>query len=217
MRCLARIGCGLLLVVIGAVAWHFRDAWVPKVRGLVTAQMPWEHAEWAPITAAGAARAEARIKTLDRRTGPAFVNIKGADFVAYALRGALSGIHEMDSLPEALVDEGQVYLRVRVRLADLGGREAIGAVAGVFSESGDVTIAGRLSALRPGMAQYVPTDVALRDLKVPTGVVSRLLDRWAAGLRTDSVAVGAMPIPLPAYIGDLRVESGRVTLYKAGR
>ena len=217
MRCLGQLGCAVLLIVFGAAGWHFRDVWYPHARGLVTAQMPWEHAEWAPITVEGAERAEARIRTLDRRTGPAFVNIAGADFVAYALRGSLAGIHEMDSLPEALVDEGQVYLRMRVRLTDLGGSDGVGAVAGIFGQSEMVTIAGRLSAVGSGMAQYLPTDVAVKDIRVPVGSVTRLLGRWSAGVRAEGIALGAMPVPLPPYIGDLRVGGGRITLYKAGR
>jgi hypothetical protein len=26
-----RIGCSIFFLILGAVAWHFRDAWLPKV------------------------------------------------------------------------------------------------------------------------------------------------------------------------------------------
>ncbi|MEX2182713.1 MAG: hypothetical protein WD771_11775 [Gemmatimonadaceae bacterium] len=214
--CLGRIGCGALLVVFGAVSWHYRDAWLPRLRSVVQAEMPWQHDDWTVVTAEGAGRAAARIDRLRGRTGPSYVNIDGADFVAYALRDALAGIHQVDSVPEALIDDGQVYLRMRVRLADLGGSEALGAMAGKFSEPELVTIAGRLESVRPGLVQYRPTDVAVRDLKIPPGALARLLGRWGPSARPEGVGADALPIVLPEFVADLRVGGGRVTLYKQG-
>ncbi len=33
-----RIGCAILLLVIGAVAWQFRDLWLPKVKAMLAAK-----------------------------------------------------------------------------------------------------------------------------------------------------------------------------------
>ena len=151
------------------------------------------------------------------RTGPAFVNIDGADFVAYTLSTALTEILKVDSVPEALVDDGQVYIRMRVRLADLGGRESLGAVAGMFSEAERVTIAGRLEAVRPGLVQYRPTDVAVRDLKIPASALARLLRQWSPGTRPEGMSAEALPVVLPNHVADIRVSAGRVTLYKQGQ
>ncbi len=33
-----RIGCAILLLIIGAVGWHFRDLWWPKVRAMLASK-----------------------------------------------------------------------------------------------------------------------------------------------------------------------------------
>lgn len=214
-NCLGRIGCGLLLLILGAIGWHFRDVWMPKARQLITAEMPWDHADWARITETGAERAESRMDRLKGPTGPAYVNVSGADFAAWALRHALPGIQSVDSFPEALLDEGILYLRLRVRLADLGNREQWGAVASMFGESEPLTIAGRVEAVRPGLARYRPTEVAVRELRIPGNSLVRLLTRWSPGVRPDSVGGDALPVVLPPHVADVRINGRRVTLYKA--
>lgn len=38
--CFARVGCAILLLILGAVGWHFRDAWIPRVKALLAAEAP---------------------------------------------------------------------------------------------------------------------------------------------------------------------------------
>lgn len=38
--CLGRIGCGLLLIVLGAVGWATRDRWWPEVRRRLPIEVP---------------------------------------------------------------------------------------------------------------------------------------------------------------------------------
>ncbi len=216
MRCLGRIGCAVVLLVLGAAGWHFRDLWLPRVRALVEAELPWEDGAWKPITAEGAQKVAAQMARLDRRTGPAFVNVDGADLMAYALRGALTGIQAVDSLPEVLVDSGVVHLRIRVKLTELGGTESLGAVAGLFGATERVTISGRLSLVRPGLLQFLPTQVAVKDLKVPPRALDRLFGRWSAGTRHSDVPLEALAFSVPGHIGDLRINDSRITLYKGG-
>ena len=59
-----KAGCLVGLLVLGALAWHFRAAWMPKARQLLTAEAPASTAAWAPITAAGRQRATERIEFL---------------------------------------------------------------------------------------------------------------------------------------------------------
>lgn len=213
--CIGRIGCGLLLVILGAAGWHFRDVWMPKAKELITAEMPWDHDEWRPLTAAGARRTESRMEQLKEPTGPAYVNVSGAEFASWALRRSLDGIFSVDSVPEALVDDGTLYLRMRVKLSDLGGRDQLGAIAGMFSDAELLTIAGRIEGVNPGLARYQPTEVAVKDLKIPASALVRLLTRWSPGIRPDSVGGSALPIPLPSHVADVRVNGRRVTFYKA--
>lgn len=215
--CLGRIGCGLLLLILGAAGWHWRDAWLPRAKEMVTANMPRpaeDAAGWAPLSTAGARRATERIQQLSTLTGPAYVNIAAADFASYALRSALVHLSEVDSVPEALADGDKLFLRTRVRLADLGGRESLGPLSSMFQDAEPVMIAGQLNPVRPGLAQFRLTDVALRDLKVPKAAITQLVKRWGPPTRPAGVASDALPVELPRFVGDLRIGNGRVTLYK---
>lgn len=214
--CIGRLGCGLVLIVLGAAGWHYRDVWMPKAKELITAEMPWDHDEWSRVTITGGERAEARMRQLQEPTGPTFVNVSGADFTGFALRAALPAILAIDTMPEALVDDGILYLRMRVRLADFGGAD-LGQLPAVFGESERLTIAGRVESLRPGLARYRPTEVALKDLRIPPASLARLFGKWNAAVPADSVGGGALPIVLPRYVADLRVTDTRITLYKDAR
>lgn len=213
--CVRRVVGGLLLLALGAAGWHYRNAWLPKAKQIISAQMPdGGSSGWAPLTLDGAQRAVARIQRLSSRTGPAYVNVDAADFASYVLREALTQLAAVDSAPEALVQDRTLYLRTYVRLGDLGGKESLGPLAQMFSETEPLTIAGTIEPIRPGLAQYRLTEVALKDLKVPQVAISRLVKRWGPAARPDGVATDALPIVLPPYVADLRLGNERVTLYK---
>lgn len=215
--CLGRIGCGLLLVILGAVGWHYRNEWVPKAKEIVGSVMPdGLAAGWQPLTDEGAKRALTRIQRLSGDTGPAYVNVSPADFASYVLGTGLTQLAGIDSAPEALVQDRTLFLRTRVRMDELsfGGGEGLGAVAQLFDETEPLMIGGQLEAVRPGLAQYRLTEVVLKDLKIPRPALLSLVKRWGPAKRPEGVDKDALPVILPGYIADLRVRDDRITLYK---
>lgn len=212
--CMFRIGCGILLLILGALGWHFRDKWVPKVKALVTAEAPATTAGWTPITVAGGTRATERIESLGRRNGPAYVTLTATEFASYVLGSALSAVAAGDTSTQAIVQDGMLYIRTRVRLADLGGKDALGPLARMFNDTEPVMVAGTLSAVRPGLAQFRLKEVAVRDLKVPRSAVGTLVKRWGPTPRPEGLATDGLPVTLPADVVDLRVADGKITLYK---
>ena len=213
--CLGRIGCGLLLVLLGALGWAYRDVWVPKAKELIAARAPNASQEWAPMTAAGAKQAESRIATLGEKGGPRTVTVDAADFAAWVLAPSLDVIGQAGEPPKALIEGDTLYLSTRIRLADVGGKGALGPLAQMFNETEPVLIGGRVETVRSGLGQYRLSTVALRELKVPTAGVSRLLTHWSGTARPAGLAPDALPIVLPAYVGDVRIAKGRVTLARA--
>jgi hypothetical protein len=213
--CLGRIGCGLLLIVLGAVGWAYRDTWVPKAREMVSARAPGASQDWAPVTKAGAGRAESRIATLGEKGGPSTVTVDGADFAAWVLAPSLDVIGQSGDTPKALIQGDTLFLSTRIRLADVGGKGSLGPLAQMFNETEPLLIGGRVEQVRSGLAQYRLGTVALRELKVPTAGVSRLVTRWGTTGRPQGLASDALPIVLPAYVGDVRIAKGRVTITRA--
>lgn len=209
-----KTGCLLVLIVVGAAAWHFRDAWMPRAKRIVAVEAPADTAGWTPITAAGRQRATERVAALGRRGGPAYVTLTASEFAAYVLGSALSEVARQDTATQAIVENGKLYIRTRIRLADLGGKDALGPVARLFKDTESLLVGGTLSAVRPGLAQFRLKEVAVRDIEVPRSVVGTLVRRWSAGTRPDSLATDGLPVTLPPDVVDLRLQNGKVTLYK---
>jgi hypothetical protein len=209
-----KTGCLVVLLVLGALAWHFRAAWLPKAKELVTAEAPASTAGWARITPAGGARARDRIAALGRRGGPAYVTLTPAEFAAYVLGSALSEIARQDTSTQAVVQNGMLYIRTRIRLADIGGKDALGPLARLFRDSEPLLVGGTIVPVRQGLAQFRLKEVAVRDIEVPRSVVGTLVRRWSPGTRPDSLATDGLPIALPNDVVDVRLADGKVTLYK---
>ena len=36
--CIGRLVVAVLLLILGAIGWHFRDRWIPKVKAFITAE-----------------------------------------------------------------------------------------------------------------------------------------------------------------------------------
>ena len=212
--CMFRMGCAILLLILGALGWQFRDKWVPKVKAMVTAEAPATSAGWAPITAAGGTRAKERIASLGRRGGPAYVTLTPTEFASYVLGSALSSVAAGDTSTQAVVQDGMLYIRTRIRLADLGGKDALGPLARMFNDTEPLMVAGTLSAVRPGLAQFRLKEVLVRELKVPRSAVGTLVKRWGPMPRPDSLASDGLPVTLPNDVVDLRLADGKITLYK---
>ena len=98
-----------------------------------------------------------------------------------------------------------------VSLRDLGG--ALGAAGGLLPERDTLRLGGTFEILRPGLAQFRVAEVRVGALPVPLSVVPAILSRSGAR-RSAGVAEGAIGIPIPRYIADVRVARGRITLYK---
>lgn len=212
--CAFRLGCAALLLILGALGWHFRDKWMPKAKAMITAEAPVADAGWKRITPAGGERAAARIATLGRRTGPAYVTLTPEEFAAYVLGSALAEVAAGDTATRAIVQDGMLYIRTRIRLADIGGKESLGPLARMFNDTEPLLVAGTLSPVRPGLAQFRLKEVAVRELKVPRSAVGTLVKRWGPTPRPDSLATDGLPVTLPPDVVDVRLADGKVTLYK---
>ncbi len=216
--CIFRMGCAMVLLVVGALGWHFRDEWVPTVKALLTVEAPATSAGWAPITAAGGTRAKERIASLGRRGGPVYVTLTPSEFASYVLGRSPATAGVIDTSTRAVVQDGLLFIRTRLRLADIGGKDALGPVAQLFNETETVMVAGTLEVVRPGLGQYRLKEVAVRDLKLPHAVVGSLVGslgkRWGPTPRPDSLAADGLAVTLPSDVVDLRIADGQITLYK---
>jgi len=107
-----------------------------------------------------------------------------------------------------------ISVRANVRLADLGGSAAIGPVGAVLNDREKVQLTGTFRVLKPGLAEFAVKEVRVRNFPVPRGMIPALVKRLDRGARPPELSEGALAVPIPRYVGDIRVANGKVTLYK---
>lgn len=220
--CLRRLGC-LALLLVGALLYVTRDRWLPAARavaGLEREEPATAAADgsWQPLTAEGARRARTRVQSLSARSGPVYANVSAADLAAYIsdeLRAQLPP--SADSMQAAVVGD-QLKLRTVVDLSELGGAETLGPLAQFLNRRDSLQFGGTLEIVRPGLAQFRVREIRLGQLAVPARLIPDILKRLNRGAPPPAgVARDALPLAVPAYVGDVRVGRGAVTLYKSVR
>jgi hypothetical protein len=215
--CLRRLGC-LMVLVIGVGLYLVRDMWWPRVQPMVRAEPPVvasaETGEggWEALDQAKAERGERAVRALAARDGPVFVNLRAGELASYAfLSLADAPPLPLDDAQAAIVGD-RVFLRSVVSLRDLGG--SLGPLASVLPERDTLRLGGTFEVVRAGLAQFRVREASLGDVPIPASILPRVLRR--SGAKSGAgVAEDGVGIPIPRYIGDVRVARGRITLYKA--
>ncbi len=212
MGCLARFGCLLLLVALGCVAWFTRDQWMPhRVRQTsATVAVP----AWQPVTDAGANRAADAIAKLGRSHGQAYQTLTAADLTSYVLRQLAHQMPASTDSIRASIAGDRVVIQANVHPADLGDLTSLGPLASMLGDREHAEFSGTLRVVSPGLAEFEVQSLKVREINVPRAMIPGLISRLGRTARPAGLDADALPLPIPAYIGDIRVANGKVTLYK---
>jgi hypothetical protein len=170
---------------------------------------------WEPLTPEGADRARTSVQLLSRSSGPVFTNIGGADLAAYIFDELSKQLPPSSQELEAAVIDDRLHVRALVKISDFGGSGSLGPLAAMLGDREPVEFGGTLELVRPGLAQYRVKVLRLRELSVPSRMIPRLLQRVARGSRPPGLGEDGLPLEIPAFIADVRIGQGRVTLYKS--
>jgi hypothetical protein len=189
---------------------------------------------WVAVTAEQPAPPMAtRLAPLRRRAGPAYVSLTAQE-AAGLLTPLLQQLPPSAVTAQYALDDNQLLLRTAVSLSDFTGQSAVGALLGKALVGEDTLfLAGPLEPVRPGLAQLRVRELRLKGIEVPTrlipSLVAALRERATAatvqkgaggnadsGPTPDALASDALPVLLPAVVGDVRVVKGKLTLYRAG-
>jgi hypothetical protein len=212
MGCIARLGCLAVLVIAAVAGWFTRDLWLPERYRSHAAVA--SNAAWKPLTSDGAQRTQAALDKLSQPRGQVFQTVSASDLASYVFAELSKRFPGSADSVETMVSGDAVSVRANVKLADLGGASAIGALGGVLAEREKVQLTGTFRVVKPGLAEFLVKDVRLRNFAVPHGMIPTLVRRLDRGSRVAGVSDGAFAVPIPQYVGDIRVANGKVTLYK---
>ncbi len=208
--CLRRLGCLVMLAAIVVVGWFLRDRWMPVVFGEKSSPV----ATWQPITSAGGKRASATLESLGRKSGPVFANLTAAEVAGLFLSGGAGQFPPSVQGAEATVVGDQVHLRATIALDDIKGVDILGPFGDFVNKRERFELGGTIDIISPGLAQFRVESAQIGELPIPKPAIPKLLARLARDARPAGVAPNGIAFRVPAFIGDVRVAKGRITLYK---
>jgi hypothetical protein len=213
MGCIARLGCLVLLVILGVAAWFTRGWWLPRV----TRQPPPATATWEPLTDDGVERTRAALSQLEAPSGPVFRSLSGGDVASYVFDSLARQLPRSTDSVQAGVFSDQLRLRAVIRPGDLGDAGMLGAVGAILRERERVELAGTLRVVGPGIAEFDVSSARVGSISVPQAAVPRLLRGVFRGERPPGMSPRGVPLRIPSYVGDVRIADGRITLYRTTR
>jgi hypothetical protein len=100
-----------------------------------------------------------------------------------------------------------------MKTSELGG-SVTGILGALLGERERVEMAGPLRVIGKGQAEFRVTEVRVKDVGLPKALINRLVSSVVRGPRPAGLSENGLPIAIPSYIGDVRVQNGKITLYK---
>ena len=213
MRCLARIGCLALVVVVALAAWITRDRWLHFIPG--THPVAVTEPLWEPLSPAAAARGKQAIDALSSSSGPVFTNLKAAEIASYVFQQAGARLPAETDSAEAAVIGDALFVRALVPMKDIAKSGALGPLGSLLNDQERLSLGGSFHVIRPGLSEFQLREVKLRDFSIPKGAIPRLVKQIDHGPRPDGLSPDGIAVRTPDALADVRIANHRVTLYKS--
>ena len=217
MGCLRKLGCLLVVVVIAVAAFLTRDMWMRYIPGRTRADSTQltTGERWQTLTPDGAQRAKQALGRLQSPRSPAYTTVMPGDLAAYIVQELSRTLPpSADSIQAAAIGD-RLCVRTVVRIADLGDKGALGPLAMLLGDRERLQLCGVLRIIRPGFGELQVKEFRIRDFNVPQALIPRLVRQISRGTRPPELSEDGLPLQTPPYIGDVRVQNGQITIYKA--
>jgi hypothetical protein len=212
MGCIARLGCLIVLACLAVGAYLTRDKWLKtsSVEPPVVATGP----VWEPLSQDAGARGKKAIDAMSSPTGPVFANLRAGEIASYVFQTVGRTLPTSSDSVEAAVIGDALYVRAVVPIKDIAGSGVLGPLGGLLNDRERISLGGGFRVVRPGLSEFTIREIKLRDFKVPSGAIPRIVTQLSKGNRPEGLAPNAMAVPTPKTLADVRIANGRVTLYK---
>ena len=215
-----RLGCLLIILLILLAVWYWY-ARVPTTTGTTTSTTVGTATSvssgWQPLTAADADRGRAAVQSLGRQSGPVFANLSAAQAASYIFTVVAKQLPPSAQNAQAAIIGDRLYVRSDVELKDFGGSKSLGPLGMLLGDRDSVRFGGTINMLKPGLGEFLVQEVKLGRFEVPNALVPRILTQMKRGKQPEGVSQNGLPMVMPAYISDVRISNGKITLYKSVR
>ncbi|HEX9221035.1 MAG TPA: hypothetical protein VF858_11165 [Gemmatimonadaceae bacterium] len=217
-----RLGCLIIVlaILVGIWYWYARvDLSSASNRAAASAggSATSVSSGWQPLTNAAADRGRIAVQSLGRQSGPVYANLTPAEAASYIFTVIAKQLPPSARNAEASIVGDRLYVRSDVDLKDFGGSKALGPLGMLLGERDSVRFGGTINMLRPGLGEFLVQELKLGRLEVPTSLIPRLLNQMKRGKTVEGISQNGLPMVMPAYISDVRISNGKITLYKSVR
>ncbi|MEA2705793.1 MAG: hypothetical protein QOH22_581 [Gemmatimonadaceae bacterium] len=219
--CIRRLGCLVLIIALVALWYWYARVERPAASSTVSTTNAVTGASntttgWQPLTPSDAERGRVAVEALARRSGPVFANLSPAEAASYIFLVVAKQLPPSARNAEASIVGDRLYVRSEVDLKDFGGAGQLGALGMLLGSRDTVLLGGTIHMLKPGLAEFQVQEVKLGKLEVPKGLIPRLIAQMTRGKnKVAGVGESSLPMVMPAYISDVRIANGKITLYKS--
>ena len=213
MGCIARLGCLFVLACLAIGAYFTRDKWL-KTTSSTSPSAVSTAPVWEPLSPAAGARGKKAIDAMSSSTGPVFANLRASEIASYVFQTVGRTLPTSSDSVEAAVIGDALYVRAVVPIKDLAGSGVLGPLGGLLNDRERISLGGAFRVVKPGLSEFTIREIKLRDFKVPSGAIPRIVDQLSKGNRPPGLAPNALAVPTPKTLADVRIANGRVTLYK---
>jgi hypothetical protein len=213
-----RLGCLILILIILACVWY----WYARIDHRSTTTTASGTATsvasgWQPLTAADAQRGRVAVESLGRQSGPVFANLTPAEAASYIFTVVAKQMPPSAQNAEAAIIGDRLYVRSDVDLKDFGGSKSLGPIGLLLGDRDSVRFGGTINMLHPGLGEFRVQEIKLGRVDVPDALIPRLLSQMNRGKKVEGISRNGLPMVMPAYISDVRISNGKITLYKSVR
>ncbi len=168
---------------------------------------------WASVNAAATSDA---VTSLTSARGPAYVNVGAGDLASLLAVPLKSQLPRSASNVQIALDRDQLLVRGVVEVGELAGDGTVGKLLGIAMAGRDtLQFGGTVAPLRAGFAQYRIESLRVKGFDVPERVIPLIMRSLRRSNTDSTLADNAIAVRLPRAVADLRINNGRMTLYKA--
>jgi hypothetical protein len=211
-----RLGCLIIILLILACIWYWYARVDSRKSTTTTSGSATAVASgWQPLTAADADRGRIAVQSLGNRSGPVFANLTPAEAASYIFTVVAKQLPPSAQNAQAAIIGDRLYVRSDVDLKDFGGSKSLGPIGMLLGERDSVRFGGTINMLKPGLGEFLVQEVKLGRFDVPNALIPRLLTQMKRGKQVEGISQNGLPMVMPAYISDVRISNGKITLYKS--
>jgi len=207
------LGC-LVIIIAGLGAWYFYTHLKSNDRSSSAHSAAVSGATWEPLSPVAAQHGKQEVESLSQRAGPVFANMTPAEAASYIFLAATSQLPESARNIQASAVNDRLRVRSEVSIKDFGGAAVLGPLGSLIGDRDTVQLGGTMKVIRPGLGEFTVEEMKFGRADIPRILIPRLIARFRKG-SADGLSDRGLPMKMPEYISDVRIENGKITLYKS--